>query len=283
MPAPASSTQIFARRGGVVATAIGLLALLFLVYEFQLSQLPAARQQAELLRGFKQSVPTTTLDLSSARLTEGSAVALLRIPKRGIGQSVVVEGSTPSDLKLGPGHLSASPLPGEYGNSVIEGRRTTYGSPFGKLESVHKGDRIDVSTGQGAFTYTVTKVQHLSPGDPDVVSASNSSELTLVTSDPAFFASGRLAVIAKLDGDPIAVPSRPPQLEDNLQLGVVGDPFGLAVGMLWLTMLVVASYAAWRLRHRMPRTVLYLYAAPVITTLSLLTYANLDNLLPGTL
>jgi hypothetical protein len=107
--------------------------------------------------------------------------------------------------------------------------------------------------------------------------------LTLVTSDPAFFATGRLAVIATLKGDPVAVPNRPPQLEDNLQLGVAGDPLGLALGLVWLILLAAAACAAWLLRYRMPRSVLYLYAAPVISALALLTYANLDSLLPGTM
>lgn len=279
---PSSPAQIISRRVGVVVTAIGMLATLLLVYEFKLSSIPAQRTQAELLATFKQAVPTTTLDQSSAALTEGSAVALLRIPRLGIDQ-VVVEGSTPTDTKRGPGHLSASPLPGEYGNAVIEGRRTTYGGPFANLDSVRKGDKIDATTGQGVFTYTVSKVAHLSPGDKDVVSGSSDSRLTLMTSDPAFFATGRLAVVATLNGDPIAVPHRPPQLEDEIQLGVAGDPLGLALGLVWLLLLAIAGYTAWRLRDRMPRSVLYLYAAPVITALALLTYANLDSLLPGTM
>ncbi|MGH7749400.1 MAG: sortase, partial [Candidatus Dormibacteria bacterium] len=232
-PTPTSTAQTIARRVATVVSAVGVLALLLMVYEFQLSAIPEARAQAELLATFKQAVPTTTLDVSSKALTEGSPVAVLRIRRVGIDQ-VVVEGSTPTDLKLGPGHLSASPLPGEYGNSVLEGRRTTYGSPFSKLDSLRKGDRIDVTTGQGDFTYIVSNVKHIDPGQPDVVAGTADSRLTLITSNPAFFATGRLAVIAKLDGDPVAVPSRPPQLEDANQLGVAGDPLGLALGLIWL-------------------------------------------------
>jgi sortase A len=280
--AAVSPARLAARRVALAVTAVGVLATLLFVYEFQLSSIPQARLQAELLATFKQLVPTTTLDAPSTAPADGTPVAYLRIPRRGISQ-VVVEGSTPSDLKMGPGHLSASPLPGEYGNSVIEGRRTTYGSPFGKLDSVHKGDVIDVITGQGSFTYTVSKLVTVGVGESDVVAGTKSSRLTLLTSEPAYVATGRLAVIATLKGKPVAVPTRPAALMDATQLGLAGDPVGLALGVVWLNLLIGAVFISWRLRRRLPWSVLYLFAAPVITTLALLTYVNLDSLLPGTM
>lgn len=279
---PASSTSIAVARVALAVTAVGLLAALFFAYEFLLSGIPVQRMQAELLAEFKQAVPTTTLDAPSSTPAEGTAVALLRIPRIGLS-TVVVEGSSPSDLKMGPGHLSASPLPGEYGNSVIEGRRLTYDPPFRSIDSLRKGDTITVATGQGSFAYKVAKVEHVSSGKSDVVSNTSSSELTLVTSDPPVIATGRLAVVAKLQGKPLAVPSRPGAPEGAVQLGLSGDPLGLALGLVWLLLLVFAAGVTWRLRSRVPRTVLYLFAAPVLTTLTLLTYANLDSLLPGTM
>ena len=269
-------------RVALVVSVVGAFALLLLFYEFVLSGIPAARTQAELTATFKQAVPTTTLDLPSTTPEEGTPVALLRIPRIGLTQ-VVVEGSSPSDLKIGPGHLSASPLPGEYGNSVIEGRRTTYGAPFGAIDSLHRGDTVSVATGQGAFTYTVSSIKRVSPGQPDVVSPTKDSRLTLVTSNPPFIATGRLAVIAKLKGEPVAVPTRPATVAESPDLGLAPDPIGLTVGLLWLILLVAFAYAAWRWRHRFPRSVLYLLAAPVVATLALLAYANLDGLLPGTM
>ncbi|MBV8527581.1 MAG: class E sortase [Candidatus Dormibacteraeota bacterium] len=276
------SARAVVQRVALIVTAAGVLAGLLLAYEFSLSSLPQQRLQAELLATFKQAVPTTTLDIPSTTPADGTPVALLRVPRRGIAQ-VVVEGSSPSDLKLGPGHLSASPMPGEYGNAVIAGRRTTYGAPFGRLPSLRRGDAIYVTTGQGAFTYIVSKVEHASSSQPDVVDASKDSRLTLFTSDPALIATGRLAVVAKLQGDPIALDKRPATLLDAGQLGLAGDPIGLALGIVWLNALIAVVVIGWRLRHRLPRSVLYLFAAPVITTLALLMFANLDSLLPGTM
>jgi len=48
-------------------------------------------------------------------------VALLSIPAIGISAMVVVEGTTPENLTLGPGHLRDTPLPGQAGISVIFG------------------------------------------------------------------------------------------------------------------------------------------------------------------
>lgn len=279
---PASPTSIAVARGALAVTVIGLLAALFFAYEFFLSGIPVQRVQAELLAEFKQAVPTTTLDAPSSTPAEGTPVALLRIPRAGLAM-VVVEGSSPSDLKMGPGHLSASPLPGEYGNSVIEGRRLTYDPPFRSIDSLRKGDTISVTTGQGSFVYRVSKVEHVSSGKSDVVSNASTSELTLVTSDPPVIATGRLAVVAKLQGKPLAVPSRAGSPEGAEQLGLSGDPLGLSLGLVWMLLLVVAAGVTWRLRNRFPRTVVYLLAAPVLTALTLLTYANLDSVLPGTM
>lgn len=281
--APPSGSRLAVGRIAAVVTAISVLAALLLAYEFWFSSIPAARAQAELLAAFQEAVPTTTLDSPASTPVEGAPIALLSIPRLNLNSEVVVEGSSASDLKMGPGHLSASPLPGEYGNAVILGRRTTYGSPFGGIGSLHKGDTIKVATGQGAVTYKVSKVERIGPGKQDVVGDTKDSRLTLVTSDPALVPTGRLAVVATLKGKPLAVPTRPAALEDIGQLGLTGDFGGLVLGLVFLELLTGAVILTWLLRRRVPRAVLYLFAAPVMTTLVVLTFANLDSLLPGTM
>jgi sortase A len=53
----------------------------------------------------------------------GSPVAVLGIPGIGVRNMVVVEGTSPENLTLGPGHLRDTPLPGQAGVSEIFGRR----------------------------------------------------------------------------------------------------------------------------------------------------------------
>ena len=58
--------------------------------------------------------------------------------------SVVVEGTNADDLREGPGHYPATPLPGQRGTVGIAGHRTTYGAPFRKIDKVRPGDEIVV-------------------------------------------------------------------------------------------------------------------------------------------
>ena len=51
------------------------------------------------------------------------------IPTIGVSD-VFVEGTGAGDLRKGPGHYPATPLPGERGTVAIAGHRTTYGAPF---------------------------------------------------------------------------------------------------------------------------------------------------------
>jgi sortase A len=278
----APESRLTLRRLAHTLTALGALAALLLAYEFLLSGIPQARTQAELLSAFKQEVPTTTLDSPSSAPAEGGPVALLAIPSIGL-QQVVVEGTSPEDLKDGPGHLRAAPLPGEFGNAVIEGRRTTYGAPFGSLHQLHAGDIIKVTTGQGLVVYVVTTVTHVNVGQPDPASPTLDSRLTLLTSDPAYVSSGELAVTAKLQGEPLAVATRPPVLTGTGDLGLSGDPIGLGFGLIWLELLAAAAWLAWRLRTRLPGSILYMFAAPVMLAMALLAFSNLDSLFPGTM
>jgi LPXTG-site transpeptidase (sortase) family protein len=267
---------------GRVLTVVGLLAIVFLAYEFALSGLTEDRAQVALLTAFKRAVPTTTLGAKATQPAEGSPVALLNIPRIGLHQ-VVVEGTAPADLKAGPGHLRTSSLPGEFGNAVVAARRTTYGGPFQGLDRVSRGDAIIVTTGQGTFVYVVDTASRVPAGQAQPFVGTADTRLTLVTSDPAYFASERLVVVAMLVGTPVDVPSRPTASVGAADLGLATDPLGVWPVLIWAQLLAAAAWVTWRLRERLPRTVLLMFAAPVIAALSLLAFSSLDAILPGLL
>jgi sortase A len=269
------------RIAGRIILCVGLFAALFVVYELAFTPLTEQNAQASLLNQFQQNVPTTTVDAPGASIAEGSPVALINIPSIGLTQ-VVAEGTTPSDLKVGPGHLMSSPLPGEAGNVVIAGHRTTYGAPFAKLDQLVGGNIIKFDTGRGSVTYVVNSVKHVSPGAPDPILDTPNNRLTLITSDPAIFASGRLVVEASLIGLPLDVAHRAPVLVGNADLGLTGDPLGLALGLIWAELLGLTVFLAWRYRHRWSPEVLYLLTAPIVLILAVLTFSSLDLMLPGT-
>ena len=79
----------------------------------------------------------------------------MNIPAIGIKNMIVVEGTSPENLELGPGHVRDTPLPGETGVAEIFGRRATFGAPFGRLGELQRGDKVTVITGQGKAAYTV--------------------------------------------------------------------------------------------------------------------------------
>jgi len=269
-------------RGGRLVTMVGALATLFLVYEFVLTGLVSDRMQPGLLTAFRHQIITTTLGSASSVSAEGAPVALLSIPRINLNQ-VVVEGTTPEDLKGGPGHLRRAPLPGEFGNAIVAARRTTYGGPFRQLDSLRRGDDIRATTGQGSFRYIVNDVRPVRPGEPDPVAPSGDSRLTLITSDPPFVASGRMTVVARLEGAPVDVARRPQAPIASSDLGLAGDPLGLGLALVWGQLLMVAIWLTLRLRGRWPGSVTYMLAAPVILGLMLLMFTGLDRVLPGTL
>lgn len=268
---------------GRILCVVGVVLMCGLAFEFGLSGLIAQQSQQDLLPAFKDAVRTTELGALTVRPPEGGPVALLSIPRLGLTR-LVVEGSSPSDLKAGPGHLSVSPMPGEFGNAVLLGRRTTYGGPFRDLDRLGAKDQVYMTTGQGTFTYIVRDVARVATGDVTPLQGTLDSRLTLVTSDPAYLFTGRLVVVALLRGEPLAVTKRNPPNITASDLGLASDPVWLApaalssqllIGSIWLTGLMRRRY--W------PVSVTYMFAGPVFAALTVATVMILDRGLPGTL
>jgi sortase A len=260
-----------------------VLLLFCLIYEFGISGLVAQQTQEGLLPVFKTEAKTTELGLPTVNPSEGSPVALIDIPRLGL-ERLVVEGSTPDDLKAGPGHLSVSPMPGEFGNAVVLGRRTTYGGPLHDLNLLRPNDQISVTTGQGTFTYIVRDVGRVVAGDLRPLEGTLDSRLTLVTSDPPFLFNGRLVVVAMLVGTPLAVPTRNPPSVSASDLGLASNLVWFAPALLLSQLLVGTVWLAGRMRRRYwPRSVTYMFAGPVIVALAVATTMILDRGLPGTL
>jgi sortase A len=133
----------------------------------------------------------------------GQPIGEILIPEAGIDW-VVVEGGRPSDLTLGAGHMPWTPLPGQPGNAVISGHRTTHGAPFRNLDRVAPGDIVSVETTIGLHVYEVVQTTVIDPEDTWVMDQWRGAWLTLTTCHPAFSATQRLVVIARLIDGPNA-------------------------------------------------------------------------------
>lgn len=72
-----------------------------------------------------------------------TAVGVMQIPAIGL-RTKFFDGVVDEAVKRGPGHWPGTPWPGERGNSVFAGHRTTHTHPFGDLDLLEKGDRVRV-------------------------------------------------------------------------------------------------------------------------------------------
>ena len=136
----------------------------------------------------------------------GQPFAIIRIPsiERLEGGWTVVEGVSRADLKNGAGHMPTTPLPGQPGNSVISGHRTTYGAPFHELDQLVPGDTIEVVTALGVHTYAVQETIIVRPTEIWVTNDRPGAWLTLTTCHPKFSSRERLVVFASLVDGPNA-------------------------------------------------------------------------------
>ena len=153
--APAVETEAAADRGllirrivGAVITGIGVLIVMLLLYLFAFTPLTHARNQHQLLSTLTGD-PKTAFALVRGQVPpEGNPVGILEIRSLHVSQAVI-EGTSAADLESGPGHMPGTVLPGLAGNSVIAGRRTTFGGPFSAIGSLHRGAIIRVSGRSG--------------------------------------------------------------------------------------------------------------------------------------
>ena len=115
---------------------------------------------------------------------------------------MVVEGVGAAELAQGPGHMPHTPVPGQPGNAVISGHRTTNGAPFYHLDQLVAGDTILVDTLVGTHTYEVVGTTIVEPTGVWVTQQWEGSWLTLTTCNPLFSSRERLIVFAKLVDGP---------------------------------------------------------------------------------
>ena len=134
---------------------------------------------------------------------EGEVMGRIAIPKLDLDW-MVVEGIDLELLKQGPGHIPHTALPGQPGNAVISGHRTTNGAPFFDLDLLIQGDIIEVESLTGTHTYSVIESRIVPPTGVWVTTQWDGAWLTLTTCAPKYSAAERLIVFAELIDGPNA-------------------------------------------------------------------------------
>lgn len=190
---------------GEVLITLGVIVLLFVAYEVYGTNLKTAQEQSTLKRELVEEWSDPQPQVREIGLGDG--VAVLRIPAFGTDYGyAVVEGVGRSALQRGPGHYPGTAMPGEVGNVVVSGHRTTYGAPFARLGELAAGDSLVVETATDWFTYRVTGLEIVSPDavevtlpvprQPDVEPTQRL--LTLTTCHPRYSARQRLIVFSEM-------------------------------------------------------------------------------------
>lgn len=209
----ADRVRWFLRGIGQVLITAGVVILLFCVYELKVTNLYADQQQKSLDRTLTQQweskpLPAKPVGSQLAAYDPGKGIARIYLPSLGKDEvRVVVEGVTPEILKKGPGHYPGTDGPGEIGNMVISGHRTTYGAPFNRLDELPVGAPIVLETQASFFTYRVVGTTIVKPsaiGEIEPVPNQPNAKptqrlLTLTTCNPKYSARTRLIVRAVLE------------------------------------------------------------------------------------
>lgn len=131
------------------------------------------------------------------RLVTGQPFALIRVPAFGPRwQFAIVQGTSLSQLALGPGHVPGTGLPGQPGNFVVAAHDVTAGNPFLHLRTLRYPDKIYIYTRTWIYQYVVrservvrytdTAVEYPVPGQPGA--APHRPVITLITCTPVTLA-----------------------------------------------------------------------------------------------
>lgn len=254
------------------------------------SALTHSRNQRALDRSFRalaanaQLAPLTDSETGRTLPTpSGTPVALLEIPRVGV-REVVIEGSTPNHTVRGPGHVASTPLPGQFGNAVIVGRRTTFGAPFRSIDSLRSGDPIYATTSGGRLRYNVTAVRTVSSNDTSLFKTDTAAGnfLTLVTAASALSADNKIVVQAKLDGQPRGFsPSK--VAPTAAALGVASDAKSWAPLAFSLQLLLALSLGAVWMYRRFGASLSWIVASPVLLAGLWLVCEQFVRALPGSI
>jgi LPXTG-site transpeptidase (sortase) family protein len=218
--APASRGEIIrriARGTGEVLITIGLVVMLFAVYEVYGKTAIVDAYQAKLERQLTQqwAAPGPAIDgPQTVEPLRGSAIARLYLPI--LHQHwVVVEGVALSDIAYAPGHYPGTALPGQIGNFSVAGHRIP--SIFWNLQEMRKGQLIVVQTRDYWYVYTVTLNEIVTPHSIEVVAPTpdrigvvpSQAMMTLTTCNPKWNDYQRMAVHAVLTSRTPAVAGPP--------------------------------------------------------------------------
>ena len=123
----------------------------------------------------------------------------IEIPKIGVN-ATLLEGIRLITLNSGPGHWPGTALPGEVGNVVVAGHRTSHSKPFRHLDDLAPGDEVIFNMPYGRFVYKVTSTEIVTPDRVDIINQTSAKTATLFACHPPGSTKQRIVVHLQLAG-----------------------------------------------------------------------------------
>jgi sortase A len=103
------------------------------------------------------------LPLDAYAPTPEVVLGRVMIPAIGLDETLH-QGMTLTAINRGPSHWPGTALPGQVGNMVLAGHRTTYSRPFHDLDLIQPGDQMIVEAADGGrHTYVARSTEVVSP------------------------------------------------------------------------------------------------------------------------
>jgi sortase A len=177
-PKPRQGTTNAIRGFGELLITVGLVLLLFCVYQLFYTNVPANRamnkEKDALQKQWQQqvggAVPGKKPVAGKHTFAPGEGFAIIYIPRLGKNYAKpILEGVALKDLARGVGHYPKSVMPGAVGNFAVAGHRATHGEPFRNLPKVRPGDPVIIETADTWYVYQVDREKLTVPSDVGVV------------------------------------------------------------------------------------------------------------------
>ncbi len=121
----------------------------------------------------------------------------ISIPKIGVSMRMY-EGIRMTTLDKGPGHWPGTALPGQVGNVVVGGHRTSKHRVFRNVDQLAPGDEIIFENAGGRHVYAVRKVEIVQPTAVWIVDPTPTPTATLFACHPPGSTAQRIVVFADL-------------------------------------------------------------------------------------
>ena len=205
---------------GELLITLGIVLVLFVVWQLWWTNIDSNRQQREAVSGLFQEFEAPLEPVPDAEdsfgdpavlqpVADGATFGVVYIPRFGDSYSRPVTGGVSDAVldNLGLGHYPDTAMPGDVGNFALAGHRQTHGQVLDAIHTLVPGDSIYVQTAQGYYRYVYRNHEIVMPDRVDVIAPVPTEPgaeprerlLTLTSCNPRFGAQERYIAYAAME------------------------------------------------------------------------------------